>query len=224
MNIPDVIRLTCEHCDQSFRVKSMAAGRSVKCPGCSKPVAVPSQPQATATSIPVASPAFIAGNPANNTTEPGNLFDDLSPLDLASAFGANAREIPTSPSPYQAPVALPAATAEPALRIRASTFTPRHYPALQIVRFVLRILAYFMLAICLILVVIVITLAASSSMGPSSDTAPAILGVGMVWCLTVSAPLLLAALMLFSYAELITVFIDIQRNTQESANCLRRNG
>ncbi|HBJ33651.1 MAG TPA: hypothetical protein DDZ51_02590 [Planctomycetaceae bacterium] len=68
---------------------------------------------------------------------------------------------------------MPAVTAAPAPRIRASTFTPRHYPALQIVRFVLRALAYFMLAICLIMVVIVLALAASNSMGPTSDTAPA---------------------------------------------------
>lgn len=224
MNTPDAIRLTCEHCGQSFRVKSIAAGRSVKCPGCSKPVAVPAPTQVSSpTQKQVETPAFTAGAPATAISQPESLFDDLSPLDLANALDAKAKEIPDSSSPYQAPVAMPALTAAPAPRIRASTFTPRHYPALQIVRFVLRVLAYFMLAICLILVVIVITLAASSSMGPSSDTAPAILGMGMVSSLTVSAPLLLAALILFSYAELITVFMDIQKNTQESAHCLRRN-
>ena len=144
MNTPDAIRLTCEHCGQSFRVKSIAAGRSVKCPGCSKPVAVPSQPLAASpTPTQVETQAFTAGKPANNVPQPESLFDDLSPLDLANAFESNAREIPVATSPYQAPVAMPAVTAAPAPRIRASTFTPRHYPALQIVRFVLRALAYF---------------------------------------------------------------------------------
>jgi DNA-directed RNA polymerase subunit RPC12/RpoP len=101
MNTSDAIRLTCEHCGQSFRVKSIAAGRSAKCPGCSKPVAVPSQPLvASATPTQVETPAFTAGKPASNLPQPESLFDDLSPLDLANALNAKAREIPDSPSPY----------------------------------------------------------------------------------------------------------------------------
>jgi len=123
-------------------------------------------------------------------------------------------------SAFQPEVAMSSHSTGP-IQVRSSSFTPRQYPALQAARVILRVLAFLLLGICLIglMVLLVVILLASSQ--TNTETAGSLLGGGLAGYFGVSLPLLFTSLLLFSYAELISVFLDIQRNTQESAYYLR---
>ncbi len=215
MSDPIAISVVCNECDRGFRVKSFAAGRKVKCPGCRQPVLIPAEPKVT----PPPAIEFEANGP------------QAPPEDFLNHLSSHQAEPVPQPTPfqqhhvaeaYQTPPDTPLVTASSNVRIRSSSFLPRQYPALKIACFILRGLAILLLAICLVLLLLVLVGFVGSLAGDSYELSGAILGVGLLWSVSTSLPLLLAALMLFSYAELIAVFMDIQHNTQEAAHHLRQ--
>ena len=79
------LSVTCENCDREMRVKDEAAGKSVRCPGCSEPVRVPT-PRA-------AKPTARKPKPAAPTPDDGDVD-----WGKAAAMASNADEA-TKPCP-----------------------------------------------------------------------------------------------------------------------------
>jgi hypothetical protein len=78
-----------------------------------------------------------------------------------------------------------------------------------------------LIAVC-VFVVAMFSLAFLMAIGNvETGRATGLLGGGITGILLTSLPMLFTALTLFSYAELIKVFMDVQRNTQEAAHYLR---
>jgi predicted Zn finger-like uncharacterized protein len=212
------IPLTCPHCDRSFRVRPAAAGRSVKCPGCGEVIAVPAQDPG-----PPELPTFMTPQAETNDSQADDPFADLAQFDVEPT-PATDQWTAVSASPYQPPSAPSRPGSSSQVQIRSSSFTPRQYPALEMVRIILRVLAFLLIAICL-LVVAMFSLAFLMTIGRvDSDGAAGLMGGGITGILLTSLPMLFTALTLFSYAELIKVFVDVQRNTQEAAHYLRLKG
>lgn len=213
------ISVTCEKCNRAFKVKPAALGRTVKCPGCSHRVTVISEQTHESTSPP---PPPTGTVPQRSGTNEDNFFDQIASLDLSDQ---NKRPQWTDEAaefrPYEPP-------GQPASVNKASQMAMseigveiRRYPALQVVQTILRVLAIVSLIIAggilgLMLLSFVVSLSRVDS-----DATGFRLGFSLVSGLTTSAPFLLSALMLFSYAELIKVFLDIQENTQRTAHFLR---
>jgi len=155
------------------------------------------------------------------TAEPADPFSDLDSLPMKDVPQPKPWDDLAATSPYQTPASIPLNTPSSSIQIRTSNFSPRQYPALQTARIILRVLAFFLLAICGILLLAIVVGFLVSLIGGGGRSSGAILGVGFMGSLVSSLPILFSALLLFSYAELITVFLDVQRNTQESAYHLR---
>lgn len=209
------IPVACPHCDRSFRVRPAAAGRNVKCPGCGEAIAVPSQAPG-----PPQLPAFTTPQAEAIDSQADDPFADLGQFQVESTSTTSPwTSVPASP--YQPLSAPRPSNSSSDVHIRSSNFMPRQYPALEMVRIILRVLAFLLIAISL-LVVAMFSLALLMTIGNvESGRATGLLGGGITGILLASLPLLFTALTLFSYAELIKVFVDLQRNTQESAHYLR---
>lgn len=209
------IPVECPHCDRTFRVRPAAAGRNVKCPGCGEAIAVPTQDP-----CPPELPTFATQQANGDGSQADDPFADLAQFQVEPSSATN-QWTAVSASPYQPPSAPNRSGSSSQVQIRSSNFTPRQYPALEMVRIILRVLAFLLIAICL-LVVAMFSLAFLMTIGRvDSDDAAGLLGGGITGILLATLPLLFTALTLFSYAELIKVFVDVQRNTQEAAHYLR---
>lgn len=215
------ISVTCKHCEKAFRVKPVAAGRKVKCPACSQRVLVPEADGATAEAVP---PPVYGGNiPGKETSDQGDFFRDLSAIEFGGDSDSMAWDSDQpEPSPYQPPPSPPPALKTAQLAIRENGFKTRRYPALEIVQLILRVLAAILLALCLgLLALILLGFIITVFQGDAEPSGILFgFGFGLAWAFVFSLPMLLGALILFSYAELIKVFLDVQENTQRAAYLL----
>jgi hypothetical protein len=216
MSEPTAIPVACPSCDRAFRVRPAAAGRNVKCPGCGEAVAVPMQ-EASPPQLPV----FANGPSEASNSQPDDPFADLGQFQAEAPPAVNRWNAASASSPYQPPNTLSQSEPTANFQIRSSNFTPRQYPALQIIRIILRVLASLLIAICLIALAIFCFAFLMKIGNVEASGAVGIIGGGITGFLFGSLPVLFTSLILFSYAELISVFLDVQRNTQESAYHLR---
>jgi len=201
------INLVCT-CGHAFRVRGRAAGRVVKCPGCSAGVKVPdAEPQADSFNFIDDAPSFpaVAFTPAINTTPP-NLPKDatngtpslpsVSPKKSFSVGGV-ARSLIGDIGPSIQAAALPPS---------------RTYPALEIVAGILRVLAVLLLIASFYII---------------GKTKPDLSMQSEVelWIMTSFAIGIVSsifAVLLFAVAQLIGVVIHIQGNTLATANASQR--
>lgn len=217
MNTP-FISVTCDKCSRAFKVKPEAVGRNVKCPKCSHRLTVEAV-EVAETSTPPPVPEL---GPKRAESAESDFFEQIASLDLSSeSKPLNWEGQSPEFQPYQTPVPPQAITGSAMTATREVGFDVRKYPALQIVQTILRVLAIVSLVIAggilgLMLVSLVASLAQTDS-----ESAGFLFGFSLFSGITTSAPFLISALMLFSYAELIKVFLDIQTNTQRTAHFLR---
>ena len=226
------IPVTCNHCEKPFRVKPAAVGRKVKCPACSQRVLVPESEGAVSEgngsggdgSGGTPPPLYAGAVPSKETADQGDFFRDLSAIEIGGESDSMAwdSEQP-EPSPYQPPPSPPPALKTAQLAIRETGFTPRRYPALQIVQLILRVLAGVLVALSIGLMVLILVGFLLAIFQDDTRTSGVLsgFGFGLAWAFVCSLPMLLGALILFSYAELIKVFLDVQENTQRTAHFLR---
>lgn len=113
------ISAQCGSCSNSFRVKSKAAGRTVKCPKCKKPVDIPAD-----------DPGFPDLDAAYNFELPAEPVEQHMP-DI------------NAPVPHidVTPPAAPVERAPSPVAVQRGVTPPRAYPALGIVRILFRVFA-----------------------------------------------------------------------------------
>lgn len=169
-----------------------------------------------------------ADDPTKLPAQPNEFFDDLPAFDLNTKQPATSQAFDESTTRTTPPPLTPAPS--PTLSLPASPatkhnidFRSRIYPALEIVQVALRVLAILLVVICCGFLLLVLIGFASSLIAGNEDDPRLILGVGLFWVGATSVPLMITSLILFSYAELIKVLLDIQKNTQLTAHLTRMN-
>lgn len=195
----------CPSCQRSIKVKPELAGRSAKCPGCSKALVIPKQPE------------IISEQPEKKFDfDPTNPFaDDDAPAPTALPFEQPvSSQLEDVPSPYIPPA--PVQTQFIQRTYQGQLPESRSYPALATIRFVLFILAWFAVAAFAIFALVTVgTIAFAFSNSTEAGFSALTLGVislgGSAFATAFMFCLLIAS------RELIKVVLDIQENTLESA-------
>ena len=212
------IDLTCHHCNRAIKAPPGFAGKQVNCPGCKKPLTIPSiDAQRPATPPPPPTSAFAkSGEDDYRLADLG--LDAPQPSNGTNVSSASLPPSSTGFADLDLPaVAIPAAVSVPTARQYSGPLPElRRYPALNIVRIALLSLAalvacvwFFMLFGMLIGIFFASRESAEAAVGVASISFTYMLvtlvGVAITCCLLIAA------------AELIRVVLDIQSNTLAAA-------
>lgn len=78
----DVIKFRCKSCDQKISVRAEYAGKKAKCPGCQKPLRVPSpRPKRSSTGVPIAAGATESDSGSSSDGAKSYTLADLAEME-----------------------------------------------------------------------------------------------------------------------------------------------
>ncbi len=184
------IAVTCDACGSKFKVKAIAAGKTVKCGSCGDPIAVPlAEPGSSeefniaemlGESEPIRQPTILTKNP---TIEPSG---PVSSVEQARAQITKERRTPSDDGDY------------------------RDFTALKFLAWICKILAWAVAGIFLLQMCGMTVVAVLSKEGPTLTTA-------IFAQLALIVPTGFLILTLYVYAEIILLALQVERNTYKSA-------
>lgn len=200
-----MIEVSCPSCHRVLKAKPELIGKRVKCPGCQSPLTL-SPPASGLDSETLSDLGLDApAPPPPSQPKPNPLFDGAGEDDPFANAPEPSANVPT----YSAPTP----RVQPS---RAALDLPdsRTYPALQIVRIMLLVIAGFTaIGWLLLLVVGMLGMFAGGSQEDLGTGAVAAGGFSLIYFFTTFVGTAITCCMLVAGAELIKVVLDIQSNT-----------
>lgn len=199
------IEITCPSCHRTIKAKESFAGKKVNCPGCKAPFQVPDASEAEPADEYKLSDLGLDTSPP---TPPPSPFDGLPDSEDKQAAAEDSPwtdvQIPATQQPYAAQ------------QYAGNLPDSRAYPALSVVRIVLKVLAGIVAVswLCMVAFALFGTIAAYMA---SSEAGNAMIGLSVMYLVSTLLGGAIVCCFLIAASEVIQVILDIQENTLAAA-------